>query len=127
MNKFVVEPTDKNIELYKTVKGSKSYWHTADFFSLTTTLKMKCRSFLMPTWMYLWSLMKRTKMRLSAIFLIGRMIVKAAREAGISPQDYRDQFNNYVAVIWTPICIWRKDELGKTSYSLVSGLQSGEM
>ena len=60
-------------------------------------------------------------------FLIGRMIVKAAREAGISPQDYRDQFNNYVAVIWSPICIWRKDELGKTSYSLVSGLQSGEM
>jgi hypothetical protein len=55
------------------------------------------------------------------------MIVKAAREAGISPQDYRDQFNNYVAVIWTPICIWRKDELGKTSYSVVSGLQSGEM
>ena len=60
-------------------------------------------------------------------FLIGRIIVKAAREAGISPQDYRDQFNNYVAVIWSPICIWRKDELGKTSYSLVSGLQSGEM
>ena len=60
-------------------------------------------------------------------FSIGRMIVKAAREAGISPQDYRDQFNNYVAVIWSPICIWRKDELGKTSYSLVSGLQSGEM
>ena len=39
MNKFVVEPTDENLELYKRVKGSKSYWHTADFFQFNHNLK----------------------------------------------------------------------------------------
>ena len=129
MNKFVVEPTDENLELYKTVKGSKSYWHTADFFQFNHNFENEM-SVIFDAYMDV--LMESDEEDENEaigknFFSIGRMIVKAAREAGISPQDYRDQFNNYVAVIWTPICIWRKDELGKTSYSLVSGLQSGEM
>ena len=39
MNKFVVEPTDENLELYKRVKGSKSYWHTTNFFQFNHNLE----------------------------------------------------------------------------------------
>lgn len=57
-------------------------------------------------------------------FSIGRLIVKAAKKTGISPNEYRDQFENYVKVIWTPICIWQKNESGAVNYSLMSSLQA---
>jgi hypothetical protein len=50
------------------------------------------------------------------------MIVKGTRKNNISPQDYRDQFEHYATVIWTPIYNMEKDELGKISYSLKSNL-----
>jgi hypothetical protein len=60
-------------------------------------------------------------------FSIGRLIVKAARKAGISSKEYREQFDNYVKVIWTPICIWQKNESGEVNCSLLSNLQARDI
>ena len=124
-NKFVLEPTDENLERHKRVQGGKVYWHSADFFQFDCSLEKEL-SVIFDA--YMDALMEsdeededetERKIGLS----LGRMIVKAARRVGISSQDYRDQFNNYATVIWTPICIWRKDNSGKISYSLMSNLQ----
>ncbi len=39
MNKFVLEPTDENLERHKRVKGTNTYWHTADFFQYDHSFK----------------------------------------------------------------------------------------
>ncbi|MBE9146326.1 hypothetical protein [Planktothrix mougeotii] len=124
MNKFILEATDENLELLKKFKGSEVYWHTADFFEFDLSLKDSL-SVIFDA--YMDALMESEEddedEAIRKIgFSIGRMLVKAARKMGISSQDYRHQFNNYVTVIWTPICIWRKDESGKMRYSLMSNL-----
>ena len=126
MNKFILEPTNENLERLKKVQGRESYWHTADFFQFDPSLKDEL-SIIFDA--YMDALMEsEAENEDEAIrkigFSIGRMLVKAARKIGISPQDYRDQFNNCATVIWTPICIWRKNESGEMSYSLMSNLQS---
>jgi hypothetical protein len=124
INKFFLEPTDENLERLKKGKGKKVYWHTADFFLFDPNLADELSSILDA---YMEKLMESEEEdEDEAIhkieFSIGRMIVKAAKKRGISSQDYREQFNNFSTVIWTPICIWRKDESGKISYSLSSNL-----
>jgi len=39
MNKFILEPTDENLERFKKVKGTTVYWHTADFFRYDSAIK----------------------------------------------------------------------------------------
>ncbi len=124
MNQFILEPTDENLERLKKTNGGNVYWHTADFFQFDPSIKDELSDIFDA---YMDTLMQSDDEDEDAAirkmgFSIGRMLVEAARESGISPQDYRDQFNNYATVIWTPICIWRKDESGKISYSLRSNL-----
>ena len=122
MNKFVLEPTDENLERHKRVNGTNTYWHTADFFQFNDSFKDELDLILDA---YIDAIRESEEEDEDEIvrkigFSIGKMLVKAARKAGISPQDYRDQFNNYASVIWTPICIWRKDNSGKIDYTLMS-------
>lgn len=124
MNKFILEPTDENLECLKKVKGREVYWHTVDFLQFDPRLEDEL-SVIFDA--YMDALMESEEddedEAIRKIgFSIGRMLVKAARKIGISPQDYRDQFNNYATVISTPICIWRKNESGEMSYSLMSNL-----
>ncbi len=124
INKFCLEPTDENLERLKKGKGKEVYWHTADFYLFDPNLADELSIILDA---YMEKLMESEEEdEDEAIHKIGlstgRMIVKAAKKIGISSQDYRDQFNNFATVIWTPICIWRKDESGKISYSLRSNL-----
>lgn len=126
MNKFVLEPTDENLERYKRVNGTNTYWHTADFFQFDRSFEDELSIILDA---YIDALKESDEDDEDEAvrkigFSIGKMLVKAARKAGISPQDYRDQFNNFATVIWTPICIWRKDNSGEISYSLKSNLPS---
>ncbi|WP_373478318.1 hypothetical protein [Geminocystis sp.] len=118
MNKFILEPTDENLERLKKIKGTKVYWHTADFFRFDSSIRDEL-SIIFDDYMDIFFEWKPTDKN---EFSIARMIVKAARKNKISPQDYRDQFENYITVIWTPVCLWRKDEFGKISYSLKSNL-----
>ncbi|AFZ54689.1 hypothetical protein WEU38_14070 [Cyanobacterium aponinum AL20118] len=39
MNKFILEPTDENLERFKKVKGTAVYWHTADFFRYDSAIE----------------------------------------------------------------------------------------
>jgi len=123
MNKFVLEPTDENLERLKKTKGREVYWHTADFFQFDPAIEDEL-SVIFDA--YMDALMEseddEENAALKIGFSIGRMLVKSARRIGISSQDYRDQFNNYATVIFTPICIWRKDKSGEISYSLKSSL-----
>ena len=124
MNKLILEPNDENLERLKKVKGKEIYWHSADFFQFDPSLENEL-SVIFDT--YMDALMESEEEdEDEAIrkigFSIGRMLVKAARKIGISPEDCRNQFNNYATVIWTPICMWRKDESGEISYSLMSNL-----
>ena len=126
MNKFILDPTDENLERLKKFNGREIYWHTADFFQFDPSLEDELSAIFH---VYMDALMESEEENEDEAirkidFSIGRMLVNAARKIGISPQDYRDQFNNYTTVIWTPICIWRKDESGEMSYSLMSNLQS---
>jgi hypothetical protein len=124
MNTFIVEPTAENLERYKRVQGEKVYWHTADFFWFDPSLEDELAAIFDA---YMDALMESEEddddeaIR-KLIFPIGRLLIKAAQKAGISPQDYRDQFNNYATVIWTPICIWYKDESGHVRHTLKSNL-----
>lgn len=124
MNKFVLEPTDENLERLKKTKDQAVYWYTADFFQFDPSIEDEL-SVIFDA--YMDALMASDEKDEAETthkigFSIGRMLVKTARKIGISSQDCRDQFNHYAKVIWTPICIWRKDESGETSYSLKSSL-----
>jgi hypothetical protein len=126
INNFVLEPTHENLERLKKVKGREVYWHTVDFFQFDPSLEDGL-SVIFDT--YVDALMESEEENEDEAirkigFSIGRMLVKAARKIGISSQVYRDQFNNYATVIWTPICIWQKDESGGMRYSLMSNLKS---
>lgn len=124
-NKYVIEPTVENLERYQRVEGTKTYWHTSDFFKYDRNLEAELSDILNA---YTDALEEFDEECERTIELsIGRRIVKAARKAGISPQDYRDQFNNFGAVIWTPICIWREDESGNMRYSLTNSLESVDL
>ena len=127
MNKLILEPTAQNIEGYKKVQNNEVYWLTADFFLFDRRLEEEL-SVIFDA--YVEAVMEDDKEdedeELRRIgFSIGRRIVKAARKAGLSPQDYRDHFNNYATVIFTPICIWQKGESGEIRYSLMSNLPKG--
>lgn len=39
MNKFILKPTDENLERLKKVKGTTVYWHTADFFRYDSAIE----------------------------------------------------------------------------------------
>lgn len=126
MNKFIVEPTDENLKRYRRVQNGVTYWHTADFFQFNKNLEDDLSTIFEA---YMDALMESDEEDEEKIirkmgFSIGRLIVKAAKKAGISPNEYRDQFENYVKVIWTPICIWQKNESGAVNYSLMSSLQA---
>ena len=119
---YILEPTDENLERLKKIKGKEVYWHTADFFQFDSSLENEL-SVIFDTYMDALMESEEEDEAIRKIgFSIGRMLVKAARKIEISPEDSRDQFNNFATVIWTPICIWRKDESGKISYSLMSNL-----
>ena len=55
-------------------------------------------------------------------FTLGRIVVNAARKAGISSREYLEQLDNYQVVMLTPVCIWYKDKLGNMKYTLSSNL-----
>lgn len=124
MNKFTLEPTDENLERFKRFQDGKAYWHTADFFHFDCKLSNEL-SIIFDV--YIDKMMESVDDNDEVIihkieFSIARMLVKAARETGISPQDYRDQFNNYAMVVWTPICIWYKDESGNIRHCFRNNL-----
>lgn len=121
MNKFILEPTDENLERCKKVQGIKTYWHTIDFFQFDKNLEDEL-SIIFDAYMDALMQSDEDEAVRKISFSIGRMLIKAARKVDVSPQDYRDQFNNYATVISTPICIWRKDKLGEFSYSLKNSL-----
>ncbi|GAB4138890.1 MAG: hypothetical protein Fur0046_13710 [Cyanobacteria bacterium J069] len=124
INQFVLEPTEDNLKRYERVKNGSRYWHTADFWLCDSRFESEFEDIFD---VYLDLLMADDEADEATAahkigFSTGRMLVKAARASGISPRDYRDQFNNYTMVIWTPICIWTKDEAGYFNYSLRSNL-----
>lgn len=55
-------------------------------------------------------------------FTLGRLLVKAAKQASVPSIQYLGEFDNFMKIIWTPICIWCKDDSGKITYSLRSSL-----
>ena len=124
INKFVLEPTDENLERYKITKNDKIYWHTADFFKYEPKLENELSDIFD---VYMDAIMDtedeedEDEVIRKMGFSIAKIIVKIAKRLNISSKDLRDQFNNYATVIWTPICVWKKDDSGKISYSLVSG------
>ena len=59
-------------------------------------------------------------------FKLGRLIVKAAKQAGVPAKQYLEEFDNFMKIIWTPICIWCKNDSGKINYSLSSSLSEIE-
>lgn len=126
MNTFILEPTAENLERYRRVEGEQVYWHTADFFRFDPALEDELAAIFD---VYVDAIMEsdaedEDKAVRRITFLIGRRLIKAARKAGISPQDYRDQFNNYATVLWTPICVWKRDESGNgVGHSLRSDLR----
>lgn len=126
MKKYILEPTNRNLERLKKVKNGEVYWHTADFFQVDPRLKEEMWEILE---IYL-DIIEETKEEdveeatRKVRFLVGRMLVKAARKIGISPQDARDQFDNCATATLSPICIWRKDESGEMQYSLMGALPS---
>ena len=124
INKFVLEPTDENLERYKIIKNGKIYCHTADFFKYEPKLENELSDIFD---VYMDAIIDtededdEDEVNRKIGFSIARMIVKTAKRLNISSKDLRDQFNNYATVIWTPICVWKKDDSGKINYSLISG------
>ncbi|NEO84397.1 MAG: hypothetical protein F6J87_09110 [Spirulina sp. SIO3F2] len=123
MNKFILEPTDENLERLKRSEAGKVYWHTKDFFWFDPAIENELAT-LLETYMdvVMESEEDDDKVDRRLVIVIGRMLVELARKVGTSAQDCRNQFDNFIAVIWTPICIWHKDESGKIRYSLKSKL-----
>lgn len=129
MNKFQVEPTDENLERFKQVQGDVIYWHTKDFWTFDESLRGDLGYILNFATDALFDEdldepEEVAERRLA--FATGRLIVQTAKEIGMSPRDFRDQFNNFTTVIWTPICIWYKDEAGEMKYQLRSNLPGHE-
>ena len=124
-NKFIVEPTNENLERYKKLKDGKAYWQTADFFKYDPELE-KILSEILDV--YMDAMMNEEKdddedrVERRIAYSIAKMIVIKARKLNISSKDLRDRFDNFATVIWTPICVWNKDDFGKINYSLTSGL-----
>ena len=124
-NKFVLEPTNENLERYKKLKDGKVYWQTADFFKYDPELENILSKILD---VYMDAMMDddgeddedRVERRIA--YSIAKMIVIEARKLNISSKDLRKQFDNFATVIWTPICVWKKDDSGKINYLLISGL-----
>lgn len=123
MRQFFLEPTDENLKRFRRVDGDTAYWRTIDFFLFDPDLEDGFFSILeyeMDATEANNTHDKEAERKHK--FSLGRMIIRAARAAGISPNDYRIQYSHYATVIWTPICIWRKDESGAIHYSLMNNL-----
>ena len=124
INRFVLEPTDENLERHKRIKNGNIYWHTADFYKYDPKLEDELSEIFDA---YMDAIMndegEDEDAELRRIgYSIGKMIVLTARRLKISPKDLRDWFDNFATVVWTPICVWKKDNSGKLSPSLMSGI-----
>lgn len=126
MNQYRREPSDENLEKYKRTEGGKEYWFTSDFLLYDEALEEELEALLdfviheSPD--YGPSDSEREE-RLE-MFRIGRRVVQAAKRLGIPASDLSEQLSNFGEVIWLPICIWKKDEDGTMSRSLLSSLQA---
>lgn len=113
---MIIQPTRENLNSLKKIKNRLTYWHTADFFPFDHELADS----LTDTAFALMDIEDEEK------FTSGKIVVKAARKAGISAKQYLEQLSNYELVMLTPICIWQEDEHGNFKYSLSSSLNGIE-
>ena len=111
-----IKPTREKLNSLKHTKNGLTYWHTADFFPFDDELGDS----LSDTGLALMDVEEEQR------FTQGKIIVKAAREAGISAQEYLEQLSNFELVMLTPICVWQEDENGNFKYSLGSSLNAVE-
>ena len=126
MNQYRREPTDANLERYKRSEKGKPYWFTSDFLLYDEALEEELEALLdfviheSPSY----SLGDSEREERLETFRIGRRVVQAARRLGVAPGDLAEQLDHFGNVIWLPICIWKKDENGTMSWSLLSSLQA---
>lgn len=111
---MIVEPTREKLDSLKIIKNGLTYWHTADFFPFDGELADS----LCDTTFELIDIEEEQK------FTQVKIVVKAAKKAGIPPKQYLEQLSNYTLVMLTPICIWQEDEYGNFKYSLATGLNA---
>lgn len=116
-----IEPTEENLKRLKQSKNGIDYWQTADFFPVSPELK-RSLSKTQETYLDLIMELEDDDENDKINFKLGRLIVKAAKQAGVPSKQYLEEFDNFMKIIWTPICIWRKDDSGKINYSLRSSL-----
>ena len=126
MNQYRREPSDENLEKYKRTEGGNAYWFTSDFLLYDEALEDELEALLdfviheSPDY----STSDSEREERLEMFRIGRRVVQAAKRLGIAASDLSEQLSNFGNVIWLPICIWKKDEDGTMSRSLLSNLQA---
>jgi len=126
MNQYRREPTDANLEQYKRSEGGKTYWFTSDFLLYDEAIEEELEALLdfviheSPSY----SPGDSEREERLEVFRIGRRVVQTARRLGISASDLGEQLSNFGEVIWLPICIWKKNDEGTMSRSLLSSLQA---
>jgi len=126
MNQYRREPTDENLEKYRRVEAGKTYWFTSDFLLYDEALEDELEELLdfviheSPDY----SPSDSEREERLEVFRIGRRVVQTARRLGIAASDLSEQLSNFGEVIWLPICIWKEDEDGTMSRSLLSSLQA---
>ena len=126
MNQYRREPSDENLEKYKRTEGGKAYWFTSDFLLYDEALEDELEALLdfviheSPDY----STSDSEREERLEMFRIGRRVVQTAKRLGIAASDLSEQLSNFGNVIWLPICIWKKDEDGTMSRSLLSSLQA---
>ena len=116
-----VKPNEENLKRFKQSKNGIDYWHTADFFPVSPELE-SILSKTHETYLDLIMELEDDEENDKTNFKLGKLIVKAAKQAGVPSKQYLEEFDNFMKIIWTPICIWYKDDSGKINYSLRSSL-----
>ncbi|MDV3001172.1 MAG: hypothetical protein N5P05_002778 [Chroococcopsis gigantea SAG 12.99] len=124
MNDYIVDPNDENLKRLQRFNGGEVYWHTEDFFRFDSDLTDELDA-IFEVYMDAFKESEGDDDEVAERrvgFLTAKKIVETARRLGISPRNLRDQFDNFATVVFTPICLWRRDEPGVIHRSLMSNL-----
>ncbi|MGM3309207.1 hypothetical protein ACSQ6I_25070 [Anabaena sp. WFMT] len=111
-----IEPNITDLISLKQEIQGLTYWRTEDFFPYSEDLEVS---------------LGETTFILNYVdyknnFAIAKIIIKAAKKAGITPQEYLQQLNNYGNILSKPFCFWKQDQSGKWQYKLTNTLTEFE-